>query len=110
MNFNHITKNATQVARSWTNKEKIAFHYFNPNGLYAKKKATDEIISQLVEQGKAKTGAIIAYGSMNSYSTDRLHDLYMKKRITDVDYHVWAEMMRDEIARAEKFIAETEGF
>ena len=48
----------------------LAFEAFNPNGLLARKYANDRRISELVDEGKAKSGAILAYGTFNSYSSD----------------------------------------
>jgi hypothetical protein len=106
MKFEYITKTATKTARSWTNKQKIQFHYFNPNGLYAQKKALDDVIWELVEQGKAKTGAIIAYGSGNNFYHDEMRKLHSKKRISDTEYIVLIKGYQFDIEQAEKFIAE----
>lgn len=106
MKYENIITKATKVSRSWSNKEKVAFHYFNPNGLYAQKKALDDAIWELVEQDKAKSGAVIAYGSGNSYYPNYLRDLFNKDRITDLDYYVVTQGYKFDIEAAEKFIKE----
>lgn len=106
MKYEYITKTATQVRRSWTNKQKIQFHYFNPNGLYAKKAALNAVIWSLLEEGKCKSGAVIAYGSGNTFYQDQLRDLFKKSRVTDVEYSVLLSGYRFDIEQAEKFIKE----
>jgi hypothetical protein len=106
MKYEYLTMTATKVSRSWTNKEKVTFHYFNPNGLYAQKKALDDVIWALVEEGKAKTGAIIAYGSGNNFYPDMMLALYKKPRVSDVDYYLLTSGYKFDIEGAEKFIKE----
>ena len=77
--FQQITETATEVGPKWTNKEVAQFHYFNPNGLYAQKKARDKMISDAVAEGKMKSGSILAYGSLNDYYTKSLAHLAMLK-------------------------------
>jgi hypothetical protein len=87
------------------------FHYFNPNGLYAKKKAVDARIDTLVDEGKAMPGAMIAYGALNYYYADHLSDLAAmigKKRIKHGDIHSVIRGLQWDIEKAEKFIAEKE--
>jgi len=48
-----------------SNSKKAWFHCFNDAGLVAKKSVNDAIISGLVEAGKCKSGAIVAYGSLS---------------------------------------------
>lgn len=107
MNFEYITRKATKPARSWSNKDKVAFHYFNENGLYARKLATDKIISDLVDQGKAKSGAIIAYGSLDGFVFNELNKLHSKQRVSDADLRSWIYMTEYKIELAKEFIAET---
>jgi hypothetical protein len=106
MRYEYITKTAEQVRRSWTNKQKIQFQYFNPNGVYARKRVLDKAIWELVEQGKCKSGAVIAYGSGNSFQHDQLRELFSKSRVTDIEYSVLVSSYEADIARAWKFIEE----
>jgi hypothetical protein len=106
MKYEYITKTAEQVRRSWTNKQKIQFHYFNPNGVYARKKVLDDAIWELVEQGKCKSGAVLAFGSGNSFRSDELRELFNKSRVTDTEYYVLIQGYEADIARAWKFIEE----
>lgn len=106
--WNYITKEATKVARSWTYKECVAFHYFNPNGLYARKQASDVKIEGLVERGVCRSGAMLAYGSLASFETNALVALYNKNRVGRIAYEVAVEMLEDQCVRAEAFIADAE--
>jgi hypothetical protein len=104
MKYEYITQTAKQVSRSWTNKDAIRFHYFNPNGLYAKKQALNDVIWSLVEQGKAKSGAVVAYGSGNTFYDDQLRALFNKSRVTDNEYSVLVSGYKFAIELAENFI------
>ncbi len=104
--FNKITQTATTVAKSWTNHEIVMFHYFNPNGLIAAKKVTDKQIDALVDSGLAKNGAIMAYGSLNYFHTDKLQKLFNKKAVNGIDLHITLEGIRRNIEKANEFIAE----
>lgn len=107
MNFEYITRKATKPARSWSNKERVAFHYFNENGLYARKLATDKIISDLVDQGKAKSGALIAYGSLDGYVFNEISKMNLKQRVSNAELRSWIYMTEFKIEQANEFIAKT---
>ncbi len=103
--FDYITETATKPARHWTNKDCLRFEYFNPNGVVARKRAVEEKISQLVDEGKAKTGALYAYGSLdNDYSYDKMQKMLGQKKVKRIDLYVAVSMMNDSINRAQKFI------
>jgi len=106
--YRFITEKATETQRSWTHREMALFHYFNPNGLYAKKKAVDARIDTLVDEGKAMSGAIIAYGALNYFYTNHLSALIGKKRVKHADIYVVIRGLQWDIENAEKFIAEKE--
>lgn len=106
--FEYITKVATAPRASWSNHEVIAFHYFNPNGLWAEKKAVDALIDAAVEAGKCKSGAIIAHGGLNYFYTDHLMKLFDKKRVNGIDMRVTLKGLRHDIEGARKFLATLE--
>ena len=90
-----------------SNVKLAKFHYFNEAGLCAKKHANDTIISALVDAGKCKSGAIVAYGTLSYFWTDNMRDLAMKcKRIENSEMHAAISCLKDEIEMQEKFIAE----
>lgn len=68
--FEFITKSAKEDDPAWPVRDRALFHMFNPNGLVAAKRAMDEQVTSLVDEGLAKSGAIIAYGSLNNFSVD----------------------------------------
>ena len=45
----YIWETATDTSGLKNNREIAQFHYFNPNGLYARKKNNDERIWELIE-------------------------------------------------------------
>lgn len=104
-----ILNTATTVQRGWNNKQVALFHCFNPNGIWAKKKITDAQIDALVEAGKAKTGAWLAYGSMNSHYTDDLLALVGKQRVNRIELEITLRGIRCNIDEATKFIEELNG-
>jgi len=103
--FEYIANTATDCKPSWSNKDKIRFHYFNPHGIMEKRRASDDRIRDLVDRGFAKTGALLAYGSLNSYHTDKLMDLVNKSRVTDFEARYYVQQIEREISAADAFIA-----
>lgn len=106
--FEYITKVATAPAANWTNREVVAFHYFNPNGLWAEKRVTDAAIDEAVAAGRCKSGAIIAHGGLNYFYTDHLMKLFDKKRVNSVDLRVTLMGLRRNIEDARRFLATLE--
>ena len=91
-----------------SNKQVARHHAFNKNGLVAKKRANDEIISRLVEEGKCKSGALIAYGTLSYFWTDNLWDLARKQRVASNELRVAIKCLKDQIAKQVEFINEIE--
>jgi hypothetical protein len=91
-----------------SNKQVARHHAFNKNGLVAKKRANDVIISNLVEEGKCKSGAIIAYGTLSYFWTDNLWDLARKQRVASNELRVAIKCLKDQIAQQVEFINEIE--
>jgi hypothetical protein len=104
--FEYIMQTATEPSRSWSNAELAKFHYFNPNGLYAAKKASDVRIDELVDAGLAKSGAIIAYGGLSYFNTNLLSNLATAKRVGRIDLLVTLEGIERDIKTATEFIEE----
>jgi hypothetical protein len=104
--FTQITQTATQPQRSWTNKQIAQFHFFNPHGLLAQKRATDAQIDDLVNSGKAYTGAYIAHGSMNDFYWKELYKLVDQKRVNGINLSATLSGLRWAIERAQNFINE----
>lgn len=104
MNIDAI-KTAKEINNKWTNREVIWFHFVNPNGLYAAKKAIDAKITEMVDAGVCKSGAHIAYGSFNNFHTEWLMNLVSKKRVKTSDMQGVLKGLRFAIEMAEDFIA-----
>ncbi|CAB4131735.1 hypothetical protein UFOVP131_6 [uncultured Caudovirales phage] len=87
-----------------------AFHCFNPNGLYAKWKAVADKVGDWVDANPDKpNGVLLVYGSLNDFPRKRLFELLDKKaKATRIDFSVTVSMVRDDIARAEAWLAEKE--
>ena len=108
MKYEHVTKTATETKSSWSNKDKVRFHYFNDNGLIAKKRILDEKITRLVDEGKCKSGAHIAYGSLNYFNTDQLYKLLKMERVNEINLYATLKGIKWDIEKAEQFISEHE--
>lgn len=106
--FEQVTQEATQIKRGWCPKLAVWFEYFNPNGLIAKKAAFDDKITEAVDQGRCASGAILAYGSLNSYHADRMQELARKtidrKRVSRIDVLVVQDGLERDIESARKFL------
>ena len=102
--FSSITEKATKTGNGWTGKEIVLFHMFNPNGLMKQKRDLDEQISRLVEDGKAKSGAIIAHGMLDSFCENQLRDLMNCNRVNKIKLVVTLSSFRERNKKAAEFI------
>ena len=87
----------------------ISFHCFNPNGLNAAKTKQDDEISKLVDEGKAKSGAILAYGIFSHFERDRLFEVLKLKRVSRNIMNSALRSFEDHNKTAQEFINETKG-
>ena len=85
-------------------KEKAAFHAYNPNGLYARKRHLDGVINRLIDAGIVPNGWALAYGVFSNYNADNVRDLANKKRVSGIDFRVATKLLRDEITHIENKI------
>jgi len=95
---------ATQCNPSWTNRNQAIFHAFNDHGILARRRASDARINALVDAGFAKTGAILAYGSLADYHVQKLYNCAMKARVSPHDIAYYVERIEHEIASADAFV------
>lgn len=109
MQYEYITQTATAPKSSWSGKDLVRFHNFNPNGVMAEKLALDKAISKLVDDGKCKAGAIIAYGSLNYFYVDKLRSLLDLKRVNGIEAYLVIRSLKEGNKKAKEFIAETNG-
>ena len=101
--FDFVTEEATEVDQVRTFKDKVLFSYFNTNGLWAKKQVANERIEKAVAEGRCKSGAILAYGSLNNFSYRQTKKLIAKKRVSGIEWNGFSEMLVDEINKANDF-------
>jgi len=102
--FTDAVTTATQCNPKWNNRTKAAFHAFNPNGVIALRTASDDRIRALVDSGFAKSGALLAHGSLNDYHVRKLYDCAMKSRVSSFNINYYVERIEHEIATADAFI------
>ena len=103
--FKLVTETAQKCLPSWSNKDKVRFHLWNPNGIMAERLESDERIRAVVDSGLAKSGALLAYGSLCNYHTSKLLDLALKGRVSHHEAHYYVKQIEREIASADAFIA-----
>lgn len=104
--YDYITQAAKKVHSSWTNVEKLKFHYFNPRGLVAKKRANDQLISGLVDAGTVPSGWHLAYGTFSDFSEKNLIELAMQKRVSRIKAEVAIRMLAEEVLKVSLKIVE----
>lgn len=102
--YNKVTQTATACLDSWSNRDKVRFHVHNPNGIMARRRASDDLIRELVDSGFAMPGAFFAYGTLNDYHTGKLFECAQKARVTDHEAAYYVERIEHEIAAADAFI------
>jgi len=107
IDFNTITRDADKPnLKTWSNRDVALFHYLNPNGLLAQKRKVDDRIDALVDAGKAMSGAIIAYGALSYFYTNLVAELASQSRVNWIKLSVALDGVKDDIRKAEQFIAE----
>jgi len=104
-----ITEEAKTIREVRSNKDKVSFMYFNPNGGYATKNKTDEKVSAAVDAGQCKSGALFVHGSLNDFAYNKMDELNKAKRPALNDILYVSGMFHEDAAKAEKFIAGLEG-
>lgn len=104
--WEYVTQHATAPRTPWTQADLVAYHYFNPHGLFAEKRRLDDRISHAVGQGWLKPGAILAYGSCNTHAADALHRLHRQSRFA-LRRHIVATVLQSlqrDIAAAQEVL------
>jgi hypothetical protein len=103
--YEFVTKTATDDSKLRSNHERAQFHCFNPNGIEARKTESDRLVREAVDAGRAKTGAIIAYGTSNNYYSKSLARLVTHKQIGTIDLHVTIRGIKHDIETAATFLS-----
>lgn len=104
--YDFIIDTATNESQCKNNSERMRFHYFNKNGLYARKRMNDATIRDLVDSNVVPSGWHLAYGSFCDYEVNRVIKLVMMRRVSSVDRRVAIEMLQEHCATQEAQIAE----
>lgn len=104
--YDEITTTLASDEKLRNIKEHALFHYFNPNGAVQKWEIACKKIDEAVSAGKMKSGAILAYGSMNDHHREALYKQIRLKcpKVWNVHYHVRG--LREAAERAEQKAAE----
>jgi hypothetical protein len=102
--YNKVTQTATACLDSWSNRDKVRFHVHNPNGIMARRHASDDRIRALVDSGFAMPGALYAHGTLNDYHTGKLFECAQKARVIDHEATYYVQEIEREIAAANAFI------
>lgn len=79
------------------NRDTIKHHYFDANGLNAKRRSMDSTINQYVDAGIIPSGWVIAYGTLNGFCGDNLYKLVGKRRVNTIKMRVALSMLEESI-------------
>lgn len=108
MSYDFVTQHATDD-RGMCVRDRAYFHYFNPNGAYAAKRASDDLVREAVNANRCKSGALIAYGSLNDYAAESLCGCIKRlidgKRVRAFDVDYAARSLRRDAEKAREFLA-----
>lgn len=100
--FDTITRKATVTARSWSNRDIVRFHYFNPNGAYARFRAAYARLIEAVDNVHVMGGALLAYSG--DYHSDELGGLVDRRRVSRFDATYHAEKLVELAAKIDAFL------
>lgn len=106
VNMNEVMDTATEVGRNWNGKQVAMFHYFNPNGLYSKKRASDEKIAALVKDGKLPSSALFLHGSLGDYNMMKLAHFATGSRVNRRNLQMTLQALQNDIEKANSAITE----
>ena len=91
--FEFVTKEASDC-RGFSARDTLHFHYFNPNGVYAKQKELDDKIQGMVKSGRVKPGWHLAHGTLShSFSQEKAQRLLNKKKPRRPEVDSWVRHM-----------------
>lgn len=105
--YDFITKDAKATEADCANRAELAmFHYFNPSGAVAEFDAMCKDIDAAIDAGKCKSGAMLAYGSLNDHARDSLRKIVMRSRRSSVWQVTYAiESVRRATRTGREFLA-----
>jgi uncharacterized protein YbgA (DUF1722 family) len=100
-----VTEEATTDGQCKTNSEAMKFHYYNENGLMARKCKNDREIGRLVDDGLVLNGWHIAYGVFADYEAEQIIRLARMKRVGRIACSVAIKMMEEHCNNVEELIS-----
>ena len=105
--FTYVTQQAT-TDENLTIHDTAQFHYFNPNGLYAKKADLDDQINLLIYQEELPSGTYYSHGKGHTYFPDKLRAIVLhKKKVSKQELNLFLDLFRKELIKAEQLISTT---
>lgn len=106
----YVTQTATNTD-GMNNRERVRFHYFNRNGLYAAWLLACNRVSAIWHSGIVPGGWLFAYGTFHDIHVNRITDMWNLKRIKTLTLYVAIDLLRknvDEINAAVDAVLETD--
>jgi hypothetical protein len=103
--FDYAVADSTLCDDHMNLRQKVWFHNFNVNGLVAEKRMLDNLVSALVDEGKALSGAMMAHGTFDSFHEDSVRKLSQKKRVSRIEVEVSIEGLKERNARAAMYLS-----
>ena len=100
--FDRITQTATTPAATWSNRDVLRFHYFNPNGAYARFMRSYDRLLAAVDNVHVMGGALLAYSG--DYHTDAMQELIHRKRVRSFDATYHANRLEELAAKIDAFL------
>lgn len=94
--YQRVTRTAT-TDKGMCNRDKVLFHYFNPNGAVQKKRDMDECLATFVDAGVIPAGWHLAYGTFNDYHVKELEKLLDKRRVRSFPARYHAKRILEEV-------------
>ncbi len=95
---------APEMNPKWSIQNKLNFHRFNPNGLYARWKGNCDKIWGAIDKGQMKGGAYFAYG----YGSHDEQNLMEAKQVSRIQLQVILGMLKDSCERQEESLKRVE--
>lgn len=95
-NYDKVTKTATSD-KGLCNRDRVRFHYFNPNGAVQKKYAMDNCLATFVDAGVINSGWHIAHGTFNDYHVKAIVAELDKRRVRSFNINYPVERILQEI-------------
>ncbi|MEI9428688.1 hypothetical protein [Mesorhizobium sp. Cs1299R1N3] len=107
--YDEITRTLA-TADKLSRPDTILFHCFNPNGLYAELKASQDRIGAWVDANPDQpNGVLLVYGSLNDFHRKALFALLDKRRrVTRTEFAVTVSGIRREISTAAEWLKKKE--